>query len=152
MHSLGSDKPSHTCVLAITLLAPLRFSYGLPLILVFSDLPRAVDEVVRNDMRLALHEDGIPNQEWLLLDDLLDQDHVRIHLGDLVSEDFQLASGTAQGRRVSTDMFNGVVTLAQLLRLVPPLACTLWGLTSLYIHAFLLIRYWRDCDLLAVFY
>ena len=109
MHSLESDKPLHTCVLAITLLAPLRFAYGLPLILVFIDLPRAFDEVVRNDMRLGLREAGIPNQLWLLLDDLLDQDHVRIHLGDLVSEDFQLASGTAQGRRVSTDMFNGVI-------------------------------------------
>ena len=46
-------------VLAVVLLAQLRFQCGLPLILLFIDLSHAFDEVDKDDMRLALHEAGV---------------------------------------------------------------------------------------------
>ena len=91
----------------------LRMCCSLPLILIFIDLCHAFDEADKDDMRLALFEAGVEGKPWLLLDDLLASDHSRIHPGDYVSSVFALAHGTAQGRRVSTDMFNGVIRFFQ---------------------------------------
>ena len=75
------------------------------MILLFADLSHAFDDADRNDMLLA----GVRGKLWMLLDDLLTNDFSRIHLGNFLSEPFQLHLGTAQGRRLSTDLFNGIM-------------------------------------------
>ena len=96
-------------VMAVVLLAQLRCLCSLPLILIFIDLSHAFDEADKDDMRIALYQAGIGGHLWLLYDGSLSTDHSRVHTGDFISEEFSMLGGTAQGRRISTDMFNGVI-------------------------------------------
>ena len=96
-------------VLCVVLVAQMRVAFGLPLILIFLDLIAAFDVADRDDMRLAAFEAGVGGRLWMLIDDLLASDHSRIHLANLKSDDFALSLGTAQGRRLSVHLFNGLM-------------------------------------------
>ena len=88
-------------VLALVLLRQLRLAAGLTLILIFLDLVAAFDVAARDDMRVAAFEAGVSGKLWMLIDDLLSDDACRVHLKGLVSPEFRLSIGTAQGRRIS---------------------------------------------------
>ena len=69
----------------------------------------AFDVADRNDMRVAAFDAGVSGQLWLLIDDLLASDSCAIRLGELLSDPFSLSLGTAQGRRLSVHLFNGIM-------------------------------------------
>ena len=65
--------------------------------------------------------------DWLLLDDILRQDHQRVSVHGLLSPIFVLACGTAQGRRFSVHVFNSLLRwLADEVRQVLPVGCAAW--------------------------
>ena len=60
-------------------------------------------------MRVAAFVAGVSGQLWLLIDDLLATNSCAIRLGELLSDPFSLSLGTAQGRRLSVHLFNGIM-------------------------------------------
>ncbi|CAK0790141.1 unnamed protein product, partial [Prorocentrum cordatum] len=59
-----------------------------------------------NAMLLGAFQAGVRGPDWLLLDDVLAQDHQRVCLHGFLSPVFALGCGTAQGRRLSVPVFN----------------------------------------------
>ena len=103
----GSVSEALASVLGLVLLCQTRRDLLLVTFLVFGDISFAFDCVSRDDMRLAAFRAGITGSAWYIIDDLLSMDHARICLGGLISDAFQLDGGIAQGRKISTLLFNG---------------------------------------------
>jgi hypothetical protein len=72
-------------VLAVVILSELRAGAGLDLILNFMDQVHGYDVVPKDDIRLGLFRAGVTGKLWLLLDDQLRHDHVRLAIDALKS-------------------------------------------------------------------
>ena len=96
-------------VLAVLLLCQSRLAAGLVTYLAFADLFAAFDVASRVIMLLEAFDAGVTGGAWLILDDLFCNDHCRVRIDSVITELFQLAGGTAQGRRLSVHLFNGLM-------------------------------------------
>ena len=95
-------------MLGLILHAELRLSQALPCYWCFMDLEAAFDNVfVGHETCRA--EAGITGIDWLLLDDIMDQDSQCVAMRSLLSRVFRLGCGTAQGRRFTVHVFSGLL-------------------------------------------
>jgi hypothetical protein len=106
---VGGISDAQSLILALVLLAQLRFYQGVATYLALLDLKWAFDVAVLWCMKLACAQAGIEGTDWLLIDDVLDVDTQCVHLHGLLSRLFTLGCGTAQGRRFSVHIFNGML-------------------------------------------
>ena len=114
-------------VLAVVLLAQLREFQGFDTWLGFADLQWAFDVADIPAMLVNTYLAGVNFEDWLILDDILAQDHQCATVGGLLSKAFVLACGTAQGRRFSVQVFNSLLRwLADEVKLVQPSGCAAW--------------------------
>ena len=104
----GVSDPA-SAVIALVLLCQLRASHSLPTYLCFLDLKFAFDVASIPHMLLNCARAGISGHSWLLMDDILASDTQSILFAGFMSQSFQLAAGTAQGRRFSSFIFNALV-------------------------------------------
>ena len=86
-------------------LAQLRF----PTFWAVLDLKLAFDTAILPGMKVAVAEAGIGRLDWLLLDDIMDQDVQCLSLHGLLSPVFKLCCGTAQGRKFSVAVFKSLL-------------------------------------------
>ena len=106
---VGGVSDTISLVLALLLLVQSRAHQGLPTYLVFVDLRWAFDVAIHSGMKYNAHAAGIVGEDWLLIDDFLDADTQYLQVNSLCSEPFSLGCGTAQGRRFSVHLFNGLL-------------------------------------------
>ena len=76
----GGTYEAQAPVLGTFLLAQLRKAAGLPTFLNFTDQIHAFDIAHKDDIRLGLFRAGVRGKSWLVFDDQLAQDHVRLSL------------------------------------------------------------------------
>ncbi|CAK0833195.1 unnamed protein product [Prorocentrum cordatum] len=93
-------------VIALTMHAQLRHSQNLPTWLAVADNKWAFDVASVNGMLCGAFHAGVRGADWLMLDDILAQDHQAVGLHNLLSPVFALGCGTAQGRRFSVHICN----------------------------------------------
>lgn len=86
--------------------AQLRAAQDLPTWWAIADNKWAFDVASLNGMLCGVFEAGVRGSDWLILDDVLAQDHQAIGLHNLLSPVFALGCGTAQGRRFSVHICN----------------------------------------------
>ena len=98
-------------VLALVSHAQVRDFQGLDTYWAMADLKWAFDTADVSAMLLCAYWAGITGIEWLLLDDFLRSDRQRVALHGFCSDTFRLGRGTAQGRRFSVLVFNGMLRL-----------------------------------------
>ena len=98
-----------TLVLALVMHAQLRRHQGLDTFLGMADLQWAFDVADIPGMLLNLHAAGVSGEDWLLMDDILSQDIQRVTVHGITSSTFKLRCGTAQGRRFSVHVYNGLL-------------------------------------------
>ena len=96
-------------VLCLVMLAQIRLFQGLATSLAFLDQSWAFDVAIHAGMKVNAWLAGISGTDWLLIDDVLDMDTQYLELAGLASDTFALACGTAQGRRFSVHLFNGLL-------------------------------------------
>ena len=60
-------------------------------------------------MLLAAFDAGVVGGAWMILDDLLQNDTCPVQVDSVITDQFQLGGGTAQGRRLSVHLFNGLM-------------------------------------------
>ena len=96
-------------ILGLIMHVQLRAAQGLPCYLGFADLKWAFDLADLNGMRLNCYMAGIVAADWLLIDDILTLDQQCVLLHGWLSAVFTLGCGTAQGRRFSVHVFNGLL-------------------------------------------
>ena len=119
----GVDDPL-CLVVALILHAQMRAFHGLCTWCALADLRWAFDVANIPGMKLVAFLAGVTGLDWLLLDDFLDVDSPCVALHGLLSAAFTLACGTAQGRRFSVGVFNGLLRwLADLAHEVEPQGC-----------------------------
>ena len=105
----GGTMESLICVIAIVVLCQMRVALGLPTYLVFGDITAAFDGASRAEMMAALFDAKVTGAEWMLIDDIMQHDVGTICMDGVASEVFSLSDGTAQGRKISAHMFNGLM-------------------------------------------
>jgi hypothetical protein len=116
-----------TLVIALVLHAQLRAYQGFGTWWALADLRWAFDVADIPAMKAAAFLAGIGGVDWLLLDDILDNDTQRVALQGLISCAFMLGCGTAQGRRFSVQVFNGLLKwLADEVWAAQPFGCAAW--------------------------
>ncbi|CAK0904656.1 unnamed protein product, partial [Prorocentrum cordatum] len=93
-------------VIALTMNAQLRAAQDLPTWWAVADNKWAFDVASVNGMLCGVFEAGVRGSDWLLLDDVLAQDHQAVGLHNLLSPVFAVGRGAAQGRRFSVHIFN----------------------------------------------
>ena len=106
---MGGVMEALAAVVCIALLCQLRFGMGCPTFLFFADLESAFDTISHDDIRLALFAAHVVGCTWLIIDDLLRQDLASILLHGVSTDAFRLDGGTAQGRKISSYLFNCVM-------------------------------------------
>jgi hypothetical protein len=79
--------------------AQLRCAQDLPTWFAYADNKWAFDVASVNGMLCGVFQAGVRGAGWLMLDDILAQDHQAVGLHNLLSPVFALGCGTAQGRR-----------------------------------------------------
>ncbi|CAK0886329.1 unnamed protein product [Prorocentrum cordatum] len=84
----------------------LRHAQGLHTWWALADGKWAFDVASRHAMLVGVYNAGVRGPDWLILDDVLAQDHQCLSLHGLLSPVFMLSRGTAQGRRFSVHAFN----------------------------------------------
>jgi hypothetical protein len=107
----GGVYESLAAVLHITLLAQLRMGAGLPLIFNFVDEQSGFDVKGKNDIRLGAFRAGVCGRSWMLLDDILNTDQVRLAFMSLVTSWVHTTAGIGQGRKASSFHFNTAARL-----------------------------------------
>ena len=105
----GGTHDPISLILGVVLHAQLRAAQGLPCYLGFADLKWAFDVANLDGMRLNCFLAGVVTADWLLIDDILTIDQQCIILHGWLSAAFALGCGTAQGRRFSVHVFNGLL-------------------------------------------
>ena len=98
-------------VLILSLLGQTRTAAGLPFIVNFSDEQFAFDVCPRDDIRLATYQAGVRGADWMVKDDQLRADHVRVAYKHLITDWAFPVAGIGQGRRGSVHDFNTAGTL-----------------------------------------
>ena len=96
-------------VLAIVVLAQLRAHYGLPTYLALTDMQWAFDVASVDGMLQGCYRALVLGRDWMLIDDVLAMDRQAVELHGVLSAVFVLGCGTAQGRRFSLHVFNGLL-------------------------------------------
>ena len=116
------------CLLvALVLHAQPRSFQGMQAWWALADLRWAFDTADMPSMKVAAFRAGVCRDDWLLLDDILDQDRQCVGLMGLASAVFALGAGTAQGRRFSVHVFNGMLKwLADEVDTALPNRCAGW--------------------------
>ena len=110
---VGGELDAVSLVLAIVLLCQARQHQGLATILAILDLKWAFDLASIDGMLPGCYSAGIWYWDWLLIDDILRSDQQVLELHGILSTIFALGCGTAQGRKFSLHVFNGLLkTLA----------------------------------------
>ncbi|CAK0871094.1 unnamed protein product, partial [Prorocentrum cordatum] len=95
-----------TLVVGSVVQAQLRHAQGLHTWWALADGKWAFDVASRPVMLLGVFQAGVRGPDWLVLDDVMAQDHQCLCLHGLLSPVFMLLRGTAQGRRFSAHVFN----------------------------------------------
>ena len=106
---LGGVSGPISMVLAVVILGELRRHHGMPTYLAFLDLKWGFDVAIHDGMLVNLYAAGVRGRDWLVMDDIVQQDRQTLELHGLLSETFILGCGTAQGRRFSVPLFNGLM-------------------------------------------
>ena len=97
-------------VIALTMHAQLRHSQNLPTWLAVADNKWAFDVASVNGMLCGVFHAGVRGADWLMLDDILAQDHQAVGLHNLLSPVFALGCGTARAKtraKMGTEGING---------------------------------------------
>ena len=110
---IGGVSDVVSAVLALILHAQLRAYQGLSTFWALADLRWAFDVAILLGMKLGCYQAGIVSTDWLLIDDIMSMDKQCLHLHGWLSETFVLGAGTAQGRRFSIHVFNGLLKWLQ---------------------------------------
>ena len=105
----GGSTEALACVVAAVLLCQVRKAIGLQTFLPFEDVKSAFDGASRVEMLAGLFDAGVTGSQWMLVDDQLRNDTCAIPYGQAVTGTFKLDEGTAQGRKISVDLFNCVM-------------------------------------------
>ena len=108
---VGGIADPTSLVLALVILSQLREHQGLPTYIALTDLKWGFDLASIDGMLLASFSVGVNGTDWLLLDDILDQDKRVLEMHGILSAVFVLGCGTAQGRRFSVHTFNGLMKI-----------------------------------------
>ena len=102
----GGRYDAQAPILVVVLLSELRAAAGLDLIINFKDQIHGYDVVPKDDIRLGLFRARVRGRFWMLLDDQLRTDQVRLNLHYLSSTWEHPKAGIGQGRRSSSHLFN----------------------------------------------
>ena len=105
----GGTMDPLSLVLGLVLHAQIRLGQSLDTFWAILDLKWAFDTAILLGMKTAVAEAGIKQLDWLLLDDIMDQDCQCLTLHGLLSPVFQLGCGTAQGRKFSVGVCNALL-------------------------------------------
>ena len=96
-------------VIGLVLLTQIRNAQSLPTFWAILDLKWAFDTAILPGMKVAVGDAGVDPLDWLLLDDIMDQDLQCLSLHGFLSRVFKLGCGTAQGRKFSVGVFNALL-------------------------------------------
>ncbi|CAE8685974.1 unnamed protein product [Polarella glacialis] len=105
----GGASDPQSPVLSLVIQAQLRLHQGLETFWALLDLRWAFDVASVAGMKINCWHAGVKRQDWLLIDDVLDMDTQCLQLHGCLSQLFKLRCGTAQGRKFSIHMFNGLL-------------------------------------------
>ena len=105
-NQFGGIYEAQAPVLVVTLLGQTRVEAQLPLVLNFADEQFGFDVAPRDDIRLGTFLAGVQGSAWLLKDDQLRMDRVRVAHKHLISDWDSPPAGIGQGRRGSVLDFN----------------------------------------------
>ena len=106
---VGGELDAVSLVAAIVLLCQARHHQGLSTLLSTLDLKQDFDLANIDGMWAGCHAAGITGRDWLLIDDILRSDRQVLELHGILTAVFTLARGTAQGRKFSLHVFNGLL-------------------------------------------
>ncbi|CAK0859458.1 unnamed protein product [Prorocentrum cordatum] len=125
MFVVGGVGDALALVVGLVLQAQLRHAQGLHTWWALADGKWAFDVASRHAMLLGVFQAGVRGPDWLILDDVMAQDHQCLCLHGLLSSVFMLLRGTAQGRCFSVHVFNAQLRgLADGLADVLPQGCS----------------------------
>ena len=102
----GGQYEALAAVICVVLLSQLRTGAHLSTWWNFSDERSAFDVVPKDDIRLGTFRAGVVGASWMLLDDVLRQDAVRVRFMHLMSVWTPSIAGIGQGRKMSLHNFN----------------------------------------------
>ena len=105
-YQFGGLYDSQAAVLVIVLLGQTRAAAGLPLVINFADEQFGFDVCPHNDIRVGTYEAGVKGADWMMKDDQLRMDHVRLAYRAIHTDWAHPIAGIGQGRRGSVDDFN----------------------------------------------
>ncbi|CAE8590209.1 unnamed protein product, partial [Polarella glacialis] len=105
----GGASDPQSLVLSLVIQAQLRLHQGLETFWALLDLRWAFDVASVAGMKINCWHAGVKRQDWLLIDDVLDMDTQCLQLHGCLSQLFKLRCGTAQGRKFSIHVFNGLL-------------------------------------------
>ncbi|CAE8699927.1 unnamed protein product, partial [Polarella glacialis] len=105
----GGASDPQSLVLSLIIQAQLRLHQGLETFWALLDLRWAFDVASVAGMKINCWHAGVKRQDWLLIDDVLDMDTQCLQLHGCLSQLFKLRCGTAQGRKFSIHVFNGLL-------------------------------------------
>ena len=106
---VGGVSDTISLVLALILLVQVRAYQGADTFLAFADLRWAFDVAIHSGMKVNAFLAGVVGTDWLLLHDILNTDRQYVDVAGVASLISVLGCGTAQGRRFSVDIFNGLL-------------------------------------------
>ena len=96
-------------IIGLVLLTQIRSAQSLPTFWAILDLKWAFDTAILPGMKVAVGDAGVHPLDWLLLDDIMDQDVQCLSLHGFLSKVFKLGCGTAQGRKFSVGVFTALL-------------------------------------------
>ena len=102
---LGGVSDVISLVIALVVHAQLRRHQGLWTYWPMADLQWAFDVAIFDGMLSCAYKAGIVGTDWLLLHDIIHSDTQQVSMMHLLSAEFKLAAGTAQGRPFSNAVF-----------------------------------------------
>ena len=103
---MGGIYDSQLATSAVVLICELRPEAGLQTWRNFADVHYGFDVTNCNEIRWGNLQAGIVGKSWLLQDDILKQNVVRVALLGFVSEWMQLDGGIGQGKKASVYNYN----------------------------------------------
>ena len=107
---MGGAYDPQSLLLALVMHVQIRLAQGLCAYVGCADLKWAFDVANVAGMLLNCFDANVVSTFWCLMNDMLQQDKQCLQLHGVLSDVFVLGCGTAQGRRFSIHVFNGLLT------------------------------------------